>query len=219
MQERKTTSRKRKTSVIRMAVLAIPLALLLLLSQTAFAQNTYVITDGDRIFVHTSSATDPAAVLDEAGLALGADDTYTTQAGAGVSEITVQRGQRVTVNYLGEILHTGSKGETVGELLERLQITEEANTTVSVSLNAMTFDGMEITISKIVRTEETYTTDIPYEVTYCYDPAMAKGVQKELVKGLNSMLGLNAKVTLVAPKSIERSEGKAVRVIDKRKLI
>ena len=42
--------------------------------------------------------------------------------------------------------------------------------------------------------------------------------QKELVKGLNSMLGLTAKVTLVAPKSIERSEGKAVRVIDRRKI-
>ena len=42
--------------------------------------------------------------------------------------------------------------------------------------------------------------------------------QKELVKGLNSMLGLTAKVTLVAPKTIERSEGKAVRVIDRRKL-
>ena len=42
--------------------------------------------------------------------------------------------------------------------------------------------------------------------------------QKELVKGLNSMLGLTAKVTLVAPKSIERSEGKAVRVIDRRRI-
>ena len=42
--------------------------------------------------------------------------------------------------------------------------------------------------------------------------------QKELVDGLRSMLGLAAKVTLVAPKSIVRSEGKAVRVIDKRKL-
>ena len=29
---------------------------------------------------------------------------------------------------------------------------------------------------------------------------------------------LNAKVRLVAPKSIARSEGKAVRIIDKRKL-
>ena len=42
--------------------------------------------------------------------------------------------------------------------------------------------------------------------------------QKELVAGLRSMLGLAAKVTLVAPKSIVRSEGKAVRVIDKRKI-
>ena len=42
--------------------------------------------------------------------------------------------------------------------------------------------------------------------------------QAELVDGLRSMLGLAAKVTLVAPKSIVRSEGKAVRVIDKRKI-
>ena len=42
--------------------------------------------------------------------------------------------------------------------------------------------------------------------------------QKDLVAGLRSMLGLSAKVTLVAPKSIVRSEGKAVRIIDKRKI-
>ena len=42
--------------------------------------------------------------------------------------------------------------------------------------------------------------------------------QKALVDGLKSMLGLKAKVTLVAPKTITRSEGKAVRVIDKRKI-
>ena len=42
--------------------------------------------------------------------------------------------------------------------------------------------------------------------------------QKQLVDGLRSMLGLTAKVTLVAPKSIVRSEGKAVRVLDKRKI-
>jgi len=32
------------------------------------------------------------------------------------------------------------------------------------------------------------------------------------------MLGISAKVKLVAPKSITRSEGKAVRVVDKRKI-
>ena len=33
------------------------------------------------------------------------------------------------------------------------------------------------------------------------------------------MLGINPNVHLVTPKSITRSEGKAVRVIDKRKLV
>ncbi|MBQ7777439.1 MAG: phenylacetate--CoA ligase [Oscillibacter sp.] len=42
--------------------------------------------------------------------------------------------------------------------------------------------------------------------------------QKELVDGMRSMLGISPKVTLVAPKTIARSEGKAVRVIDKRKI-
>ena len=42
--------------------------------------------------------------------------------------------------------------------------------------------------------------------------------EKNLVAALKAMLGIAAKVKLVAPKSITRSEGKAVRVIDKRKL-
>ena len=42
--------------------------------------------------------------------------------------------------------------------------------------------------------------------------------EKELNGALKAMLGIYAVVKLVAPKSITRSEGKAVRVIDKRNL-
>ena len=42
--------------------------------------------------------------------------------------------------------------------------------------------------------------------------------EDELVGALKAMLGIYAQVKLVAPKSIARSEGKAVRIIDKRKL-
>lgn len=42
--------------------------------------------------------------------------------------------------------------------------------------------------------------------------------RKELAEGIKNILGIRAKVTLVAPKSIERSNGKAVRIIDKRKI-
>jgi len=42
--------------------------------------------------------------------------------------------------------------------------------------------------------------------------------ENKLAAAMRTMLGIGPKMHLVAPKSIERSEGKAVRVIDKRKL-
>ena len=52
-----------------------------------------------------------------------------------------------------------------------------------------------------------------------FSDSLAKitAAEKELVSALKAMLGIAAKVKLVTPKSITRSEGKAVRVIDKRK--
>ena len=43
-------------------------------------------------------------------------------------------------------------------------------------------------------------------------------VNKNIVAQLRSMLGIGAKVHLVNPKTIARSEGKAQRIIDNRKL-
>ena len=42
--------------------------------------------------------------------------------------------------------------------------------------------------------------------------------EKQLANAMKTMLGINPKMHLVPPKSITRSEGKAVRVVDKRKL-
>ena len=42
--------------------------------------------------------------------------------------------------------------------------------------------------------------------------------EKKLVDALKAMLGIFVKVKLVNPKAITRSEGKAVRVIDRRNL-
>ena len=44
-------------------------------------------------------------------------------------------------------------------------------------------------------------------------------MERKLSDAMKTMLGINPKIHLVAPKTIARSEGKAVRVIDKRKLI
>ncbi|MEA4932153.1 MAG: phenylacetate--CoA ligase, partial [Lawsonibacter sp.] len=71
------------------------------------------------------------------------------------------------------------------------------------------------------RVKSTDTLDVQVEMTpemFTDNLGEVERRQKELVEGLRSTLGLAAKVTLVAPKSIVRSEGKAVRVIDKRKI-
>ncbi len=44
-------------------------------------------------------------------------------------------------------------------------------------------------------------------------------MEKSLANAMKAMLGINPTVRMVAPKAIARSEGKAVRVIDKRKLV
>ena len=45
-----------------------------------------------------------------------------------------------------------------------------------------------------------------------------QNMERKLEKNIKEMLSVSAQVKLVEPKSIQRSEGKAVRVIDKRKL-
>lgn len=124
MQEQKTKSARRKSVIMRIVTLLVPVVVVLvLLSQTAFAQNTYVITDGERVVIHTSSATDPATILDEAGLSLGEDDTYTTSPGIGVSEITVQRSDSEDTDDL----RLGSKGIIHSEQTYTVDIPYETN--------------------------------------------------------------------------------------------
>ncbi len=65
------------------------------------------------------------------------------------------------------------------------------------------------------------TIEVQVEMTpeMAEDTSVAVPVrEKKLVSGLKSMLGIGVDVRVVEPKSITRSEGKAVRVIDKRHL-
>ncbi len=71
------------------------------------------------------------------------------------------------------------------------------------------------------RVNNTDTLDVQVEMTpemFTDNIGEIQKRQSTLVAGLQSMLGIRANVTLVAPKTITRSEGKAVRVIDNRKI-
>jgi len=71
------------------------------------------------------------------------------------------------------------------------------------------------------RVNNSDTLDVQVEMTpdmFTDTVTALSGKERDLVDAMKSMLGIKADVHLVAPKSITRSEGKAVRVIDKRKL-
>jgi phenylacetate-CoA ligase len=73
----------------------------------------------------------------------------------------------------------------------------------------------------IDRVNNTDTLDVQVEMTpemFTDNVGEVQKRQKDLVDGLKAMLGIKANVQLVSPKTIARSEGKAVRVVDKRKI-
>lgn len=181
--------------LLRIMALILPVAVLtVLLSQTVSARNTFVITDGDQVKVHTSYASDPARVLDEIGVELSEDDSYTTLETDGVSEITVRRNQTITVNNCGNIVEINSYGETLAELMERAGINYKGAYRVSLPLETMTFDGMEVSVEWEVSNLEVYTVDVPFETSYYYDPTLPEGQEKILSHGQNGLALCRANV-------------------------
>ena len=72
------------------------------------------------------------------------------------------------------------------------------------------------------RENNTDTLDINVELSpemFSDTVKSVTGREKKLAEAIKTMLGISPAVHLVPPKTIARSEGKAVRVIDKRKLV
>ena len=205
MPKLKRFASKRKVLLIRAVAVVLPVVLLLLLSQTAFAKNTYVITDGDRVFTYTTSATDPREVLGEAGLELNEDDTYTTMMENGTAEITVYRSQTIYIIYHGEEIQATSHGETVEELLVRLNLSLGENDKASWPLEDETFDGMRLFVEQVIHQEQTYTASIPYETSYCYDPSLPAGMEVVVTAGREGELLCTANVTYVNGQEVSRN--------------
>jgi phenylacetate-CoA ligase len=76
-------------------------------------------------------------------------------------------------------------------------------------------------VIEVDRVRNTDTLDVYVELNPESFSDTMKGLAKaenDLAAAIRTMLGITPKVHLVAPKTIARSEGKAKRIIDKRKL-
>lgn len=88
---------------------------------------------------------------------------------------------------------------------------------LNVSHNNIT-PNYQIVVDRVNNTD---TFDVNVEMSeqiFADDIKSIEAIERNITEKLRSALGIGAKVHLVNPKSIQRSEGKAKRVVDKRKL-
>lgn len=203
--QRSTQHPRRRAWLRRLIVVAVLAAAVgALLSQTVFAQTSYIITDGDRVTVHRSYSSDPYEVLTEAGIELEEEDTYETGYADGMNQITVRRMQMVTVINRGAQSVIGTYGETTGSLLARMGITPGTGDTLSCSSETQTYDGMTI---ELVHTEtriEEEDTIVPYPVNYYEDPDLEPDAEIVLVAGQNGLTHVKSEVTYRNGKEVSR---------------
>lgn len=189
---------RRKVFLIRLYIvllsLILVLALLALISQAALAK-TYVVTDGDRVVTYTTFASEPETVLEQLGLSLNQNDTYTTQAVEGAAAITVCRAQKITVHYHGQTTLVTGFGETAGELLSRLGLDVTGEDVVSHGLEEETYDGMELRVDRPEILRQVYTAAIPHPVSRCSDPTLPVGTEAVLTPGSDGEMRCTAEIT------------------------
>lgn len=193
-----TENRSKKHGSIIYRVLAITVMMALMigtLSLTVFAQNSYIITDGDDVTVHKSYSDDPDVVLDEVGIELSEEDTYTTTYNDGVSRIDIQRMQMVTVLYRGESRIVGTYGETVEELLSRMDITVDKDYALSCKPKDLTYDGMIVAIVQRSIELVTYQEIIPCPVNTYEDATLEPGEEIVLIEGSDGTVEYTVQIT------------------------
>ena len=189
------TEQSPRASVLRWIVISVTIAATILsLTLPAFAQTKYVITDGDNIIVCMSSSSDPMVVIEEAGLELGAEDTYTTQTNGGISEIYINRIQMITVQNGSDTFVVGSHGGTVSEVLASLDLSYDDGVILSCDPNTLTYDGMTIRLTYTDFDTVEYEEVIAHDTKVYEDSSLKPGEEVVLSEGSDGLVRYTAMI-------------------------
>lgn len=206
MQKVKQLAIERKELCARAAVvLAVVLAMTGLMVGTVFAETTYFIHDGEHQLIYKTDATEPTEVLEQAGLALCAGDQITTEERFGSATITIRRAVEIIIDTYGTPAnHVAYEDETLGHVLQRLELSWNEGDVLSHDLATPVSAGLYFSISTVEVKEETYTAPIAYETVQVEDDDLGKGVTKLRTEGVDGEKQVTAAVTYVNGKETGR---------------
>ena len=166
-----------------------------LLMVPAAARSTYIIHDGDAVRTYATFRRDARQVLLDAGIALGAGDTFTALEADDGLHLTVVRRQSIRIYADGEVTAVETYGEPVGQVLETLGIRLDGDDRVSVGLDTPTVTGMTVVITRVHQETVTYEQVIPAEEDVYLNTVLAPGAETVLQEGADGLKTVEALVT------------------------
>lgn len=147
--------------------------LLVLLAVPSASAKTYIFTDGSRCFTYAAQTDDPTG------------------------EHQLSRPAEITLNWRGTESQIPVSGETVADLLARLNLELTQQDVLSHSPETPVTDGMVLTVEHTLTRQETYTATIPHDTTRCLDHSLTAGTEQVLVEGRDGELLCTASVTYI----------------------
>ena len=173
---------QRNSLLLRIGAFALAMvATAILLTQTVFAKNFFNTSEEEPVHITEAPTTEPTVAPTEPTPSL-----------------------TVTVDWCGEILTFTSEGETVGQLLERNGIELTDTIAADVALDTPVFDGMVVTITDTIITDDKCAITIPFETIYQETDALKTGTEVILTAGVAGEKLVTEQVTYVNGKEADR---------------
>lgn len=154
---------------------------LLLLIPVSAQAKTYVITDGSRMVTYENPALS-----------------------APTDTVEIRQMQEVFLFWRGRESTVSTDSQTVGQMLEQLELVLCDTDLLSTGADTPICDGMTVHVDSLVTRQETYTATLPREVRYCDDASLPAGTTQVLIEGQDGELLCTAKVTYRNGEELER---------------
>lgn len=116
----------------------------------------------------------------------------------------VQESEPVTLVYHGQLMRTRVEEETLGQLLERLDLTVEQTDVLTHGLEETLYPGTTVRIDSVVTRVEDYSTTLTHDTTTCNDPGIPQGSWEVLIRGRDGELRCSAEVTYINGREVSR---------------
>ncbi len=183
------------------AVFVMVLVLVFLMSNTANAKTvTYEITTDEATYVVETDGNSVNSALDEAGVDVNATDLVSADESTedGTVQVSVTHKQYATLTVDGSISSIQLEdGDTVADVLERLNVQLGENDIISADLDSIVNGGDSIVVNRVEITYYDVTEESDYEKVREADPDSYRGVEYIKQAGVPGTTTYHHKVTVI----------------------